>query len=568
MKSMNNNLKKLEQIRHSCAHLLAAAVLELWPGTKNAIGPSIENGFYQDFDFGKIKISEEDFPKIEQKMHRIVSSWEKFAVKEVSIQQARRDFKHNPYKLTLIEEFQQQGKTITENNPGNFLDLCKGGHASDPKNELKHFKLLSVAGAYWKGSEKNKMLTRIYGTLFPTKEELDKYLWQIEEVKKRDHKKIGQELDLFSFHDEGRGFVFWHPNGMRFRQPLIDFWQELHCKADYEEVSTPILLSDTLWKKSGHWKHYKKHMYFTKVDKQTYALKPMNCPGTILIYQNKQRSYRDLPIRWRELGLVHRHEPSGTLNGLFRERAFRQDDAHIFCAESQMEKEIKDIVKLALSMYDIFHFETIQIELSTRPEKSIGSDAMWNKAEDILKKVLLDLKLPYKLNKQDGAFYGPKIDFHLKDSLGRLWQCGTVQLDFAMPELFDLTYIDATGQKKHPVMIHRTIFGSVHRFFAIIIEHYAGKFPLWLAPTQVMVMPITDKQESFAKKIVEDLKKEGIRAELDSRQETLQAKIRDGSLQKIPYLGIIGDKEVQSSSRFNRDKVQSLGTVNACQGEF
>lgn len=534
---------KLNNLRHSCAHLLAAAVLDLWPGTENAIGPSIEDGFYQDFDFKDVKISENDLPKIEEKMRDLLKTWGSFETREVSVEQAKKDFAWNKYKLELAEEFAKEGKKITENNPGKFLDLCKGGHSENPKEELRYFKLLSIAGAYWRGSKKNKMLTRIYGTCFQSQEELDKYLWQLEEAKKRDHKKVGQELDLFSFHEEGPGFVFWHPNGMRMRQPLIDFWQEKHIKAGYEEVSTPILLTDNLWKQSGHYQNYKDKMYFTKADKQTFALKPMNCPGMILIYKNRQHSYRDLPIKWRELGLVHRHEPSGTLNGLLRERAFRQDDSHIFCREDQIENEIKEVIKLALSIYEVFKFKDIQIELSTRPEKSIGSDKIWNKAETILKKVLQDLKLVHKINEGDGAFYGPKIDFHLTDSLGRLWQCGTIQLDFAMPERFDLTYTDEKGQKMCPIMIHRAIFGSVHRFLAILIEHYGGAFPVWLSPVQVTIVPISDRNNEYGQKVLEQLRAANIRVEIDSRAETMQAKIRDASQQKIPYVLVVGDRE-------------------------
>lgn len=542
-----NTENKLEKIRHSCAHLLAAAVLKLWPGSHNAIGPAIENGFYQDFDMGKVKISEEDLPKIEEKMREILSTWKHFKYREISLEEAKKLFKQNPYKVALASEFAAEGKKLTVNNPGNFLDLCKMTHVENPSKEMQNFKLLSVAGAYWRGSEKNKMLTRIYGTCFPTQKELDEYLWQVEEAKKRDHKKIGQELDLFSFHEEGPGFVFWHPNGIRMRKPLIDFWQELHNKAGYEEVSTPILLNQDVWKKSGHWQNYKDKMYLTKAEGKTLGLKPMNCPGMIIIYKNRQHSYRELPIKWRELGLVHRMEPSGTLNGLFRERAFRQDDAHIFCTEDQINQEVKGVISLAFSIYETFNFKNIRIELSTRPKKSIGSDQMWEKAESMLKKALADLNLKHQTLEGEGAFYGPKIDFHLTDSLGRLWQCGTIQLDFAMPDRFDLTYIDSDGKEKRPVMIHRAIFGSIHRFFAILIEHYAGAFPLWLSPVQIIILPIADRHIEFAKSVNEKLKEDGIRSEVDLRSETLQAKIRDATLQKIPYMSIIGDREIENA---------------------
>lgn len=546
--------KNLEKIRHSCAHLLASSVKKLWPKAKNAIGPAIENGFYQDFDMGDVKLSENDFEKIEKKMLELLKNWDKFEIKEVTVEQAREDFADNPYKLELIEEFAKQEMKITETKQGDFLDLCKGGHSDFPRKEIKHFKLLSIAGAYWKGSEKNKMLTRIYGTCFSAKTELDNYLAMIEETKKRNHKKIGKELDLFSFHPEGPGFVFWHHKGMLLREALMSVYNNLHREEGYQIVSTPILLSEELWRKSGHWDNYKDQMYFVKIDNQTFAIKPMNCPGVSLIYKDCPRSYRDLPLRLAEQGEVHRHEPSGTLNGLFRVRAFRQDDAHLFVREDQIEKEVKDIINLTTSFYKLIGFPDYHIELSTRPEKFIGSETQWEKAEKTMKKVLEELSLAYKINEGDGAFYGPKIDFHIKDSLGRSWQCGTIQLDFFMPERFDLNYIDKDGLPKHPVMIHRTVIGSIQRFIGILIEHFGGAFPLWLAPVQVIIMPITDKQESFAKKIVEDLKTQGIRAELDNRPERLQAKIRDGSLQKVPYLGIIGDKEVQSS----KSKVQNL----------
>lgn len=534
----------LGNLRHSCAHLLAKAVLELWSGSHNAIGPSIENGFYQDFDMGSVKLSDDDLPKIEEKMKKILKTWKRFEYKKVSLEEAEKLFTHNPYKIELAREFAKEGKKLHINNPGNFLDLCKMTHVDNPSEEMQHFKLLSIAGAYWRGDEKREMLTRIYGTCFPTKKALETFLWQQEEAKKRDHKKIGLDLDLFSFHEEGPGFVFWHPNGMRMRQPLIDFWQNLHKRAGYEEVSTPILLKNDVWRKSGHWDNYKDKMYFTKDEHNKFALKPMNCPGMIILYKNRPHSYRELPIKWRELGLVHRFEPSGTLNGLLRERAFRQDDAHIFCKEDQVEQQIKEIITLAFQIYEPFRFGKIQVELSTRPENSIGSDEMWEKSERMLKKVLEELKIDYNLSEGEGAFYGPKIDFHLIDSLGRKWQCGTIQLDFAMPQRFDLTYIDADGRQKRPVMIHRAIFGSVHRFFAILIEHYGGAFPFWLSPVQIVVIPISDKHLSYAQSVYNELITHNLRVELDDRKESMQAKIRDATLQKIPYMGIIGAKEM------------------------
>ncbi len=427
-----------------------------------------------------------------------------------------------------------------------FLDLCRGGHVKNTKElPLDAFKLTKVAGAYWKGDEKNPMLTRIYGLAFEKKAELENYLYLLAEAEKRDHKKIGKELDLFSFHEEAPGFIFWHPKGMLLRRALMSLHDELHQKAGYLQVSTPILLSEELWKKSGHWDHYKENMYFTKIDKKTFAIKPMNCPGTILIYKTKPRSWRDLPLKLAEAGEVHRHEPSGTLNGLFRVRAFRQDDTHIFAKEDQIAKEVADIINLTLMFYKIIGFRDVGIELSTRPKSSIGTDAIWRKAEGALKKVLEDLKLPYKINKGDGAFYGPKIDFHIKDLLGRSWQCGTIQLDFAMPERFDVTYVDKDGKLKHPVIIHRTVLGSIQRFTGILIEHFKGAFPLWLAPEQIWILPVSDKFLAFAQKIQAELlqRDKNLRIIVREENETLGKKIREGEVQKIPYLVIVGEKE-------------------------
>ena len=469
--------KKLDSLRHSTAHLLATAVLELWPNTKLTIGPAIEDGFYYDFDFVS-PITEEDLPRIEKKMSEILPFWKSFEGREISEEQARKIFKDNPYKLELIDEIVEKGEKITLYKCGNFEDLCRGGHSDNPSKEIAAFRLLSIAGAYWRGTEKNKMLTRIYGTSFPTKKELDDYLNMLEEAKKRDHRKLGKDLDLFSFHEEGPGFVFWHPKGMLLRESLMNTYNDIHKKAGYQLVSTPMLLSEDLWHKSGHWDHYKDSMYFTKIDSRTFAIKPMNCPGVSLIYKNRLRSYRDLPLRFAEQGEVHRHEPSGTLHGLFRVRAFRQDDAHLFVRDDQIEEEVKNIILLTLDFYKKIGFSNVHIELSTRPENSIGGDKIWEKAEAILKKVLLDLKIEYKLNEGDGAFYGPKIDFHIEDVLGRSWQCGTIQVDFSMPERFDLSYEGKDGEKHRPVMVHRAIYGSLERFIGIIIESFSGKFVL------------------------------------------------------------------------------------------
>ena len=540
--------KKLDSLRHSTAHLFATAVLELWPNTKLTIGPAIEDGFYYDFDFVS-PITEEDLPRIEKKMSEILPFWKSFEGREISEEQARKIFKDNPYKLELIDEIVEKGEKITLYKCGNFEDLCRGGHSDNPSKEIAAFRLLSIAGAYWRGTEKNKMLTRIYGTSFPTKKELDDYLNMLEEAKKRDHRKLGKDLDLFSFHEEGPGFVFWHPKGMLLRESLMNTYNEIHKKAGYQLVSTPMLLSEDLWHKSGHWDHYKDSMYFTKIDSRTFAIKPMNCPGVSLIYKNRLRSYRDLPLRFAEQGEVHRHEPSGTLHGLFRVRAFRQDDAHLFVRDDQIEEEVKNIILLTLDFYKKIGFSNVHIELSTRPENSIGGDKIWEKAEAILKKVLLDLKIEYKLNEGDGAFYGPKIDFHIEDVLGRSWQCGTIQLDFFMPDRFDLEYIDSDGQPKRPVMIHRTVLGSIQRFVGILIEHFGGAFPLWLSPVQAAIIPITDKHLKHAEKIGKQLRNADIRVEVYGKSETLGNKIREATLQKIPYLGIIGDKEVSAQGR-------------------
>ncbi len=562
-----SNKNNIDLARHSCSHLLAAAVLNLYPNTKLGIGPIIENGFYYDFQFKK-PISEEDLPKIEAEMKKLQKDWQKFEKLEKTIDEAKEIEKDEPFKLELIDELGQKGEKISFYKSGNFIDLCKGPHV-EKASEIGHFKLLSIAGAYWKGSEKNPMLTRIYGICFPTQKELEDYFKMVEEAKKRDHKKIGQELDLFSFHKEGAGFPFWHPNGMIIKNTIIEFWRKEHEEAGYKEIQTPIILKEELWHQSGHWENYKENMYFTKIDSDKYAVKPMNCPGGIQIYKSTLHSYRDFPLRIAELGLVHRHELSGVLNGLFRVRAFTQDDAHIYCTDQQIEQEIEGVIKLVEKIYKVFGFNNYHIELSTKPQKHIGSEEIWNKSEKIMKDVVKKMKMKIKINEGDGAFYGPKFDFHIKDSIGRTWQCATIQLDFSMPERFNLEYVDKTGERKRPVMIHRTVFGSFERFIGILLEHYGGNLPLWLSPYQIAILPITDKHNAYSEKIKTELEKEKIRVYFDNRNERLQAKIRQATLQKVPFMGIIGDKEVNSGKNYSisvRTKDgKDLGTLNLSQ---
>lgn len=540
---MSNNI---ENIRHSLSHILAMAVLDFWPEAKLGIGPTIENGFYYDFDL-KHRLSPEDLPKIEKKMRELIKKYLKFIKGEISVEEVKKIFANQPFKLELIEELKNSKQQITIYESGDFTDLCAGPHIdSSKKLNPDAFKLTKVAGAYWKGNEKNPQLQRIYGVGFETKKELETYLKLLEEAEKRDHRKLGKELELFSFHEEAPGFPFWHPKGMILRDALMKFYNKLVNEAGYQLVSTPILLSEDLWRQSGHWDNYKDKMYFTKIDEKIFAIKPMNCPGVILIYKNRPRSYRELPLRLSEAGEVHRHEPSGTLMGLFRVRAFRQDDAHIFVKEDQIENEVKNIIKLVLKFYKMVGFKDIKIELSTRPEKSIGSDEIWEKAEGALQKTLNNSKLKFKINEGDGAFYGPKIDFHIKDSLGRSWQCATIQVDFSMPERFELKYIDKDGAPKQPVIIHRTIIGSVQRFVGILIEHFGGAFPFWLAPEQVWVVPIGAEHKKYGKEIGKTLEDSGFRIQVKDENETVSKKIREGEIQKIPYLLIVGDKEIKA----------------------
>ncbi|MFT9496860.1 threonine--tRNA ligase [Anaerosolibacter sp.] len=540
--------------RHTSAHILAQAVLRLFPNTKLAIGPAIENGYYYDFD-SEHRFTQEDLEKIEKEMERIAQENLDVERFELPRNEAIKymEEKGEAYKVELIENLPEDA-VISFYKQGEFVDLCAGPHLATTK-PVKAFKLLSVAGAYWRGDEKNKMLQRIYGTSFPKQKQLEEYIHRMEEAKKRDHRKLGKELDLFSIQEEGPGFPFFHPKGMVIRNLLEDFWRKAHVKRGYEEVKTPIILNEQLWHTSGHWDHYKNNMYFTEIDETDFAVKPMNCPGAMLVYGRKMFSYRDFPIRMCELGLVHRHELSGALHGLMRVRCFTQDDAHIFMLPDQIKDEIKGVIDFVDYVYNIFGFK-YHIELSTRPENSMGSDAEWEMAINGLKEALEEKGLKYKINEGDGAFYGPKIDFHLEDCIGRTWQCGTIQLDFQMPQRFDLTYVGRDGEKHIPVMLHRVIFGSIERFIGILIEHFAGRFPVWLAPVQVRVLPIADKFMGYAEKITEMLQDLDIRVELDDRNEKIGYKIREAQLEKVPYMIIVGEKEMESNtiSVRSRDK--------------
>ncbi|MEF9934176.1 threonine--tRNA ligase [Clostridium sp.] len=541
-------------LRHTSAHILAQAVKRLYPEVKLAIGPSIDNGFYYDFD-APFAITPEILEKIESEMKKIVKedlSLERF---EMSRNEAIELFKSQgeDYKVELIQDLPED-EIISFYKQGEFTDLCAGPHV-ESTGKGKAIKLLSIAGAYWRGDEKNKMLQRVYGTSFLKKSELDDYLNMLEEAKKRDHRKIGRELDLFSMNEVGPGFPFFHPKGMVIRNELENYWRKIHTKSGYKEIKTPIILSESLWHTSGHWDHYKENMYFTKIDGEDYAVKPMNCPGGALTYKNGMHSYRDLPLRMGELGLVHRHEISGALHGLMRVRTFTQDDAHIFMTRSQIKDEVLGVIKLIDTVYKTFGFE-YHVELSTRPESSIGSDEDWDAATDGLREALEAAGLSYKLNEGDGAFYGPKIDFHLRDCIGRTWQCGTIQLDFQLPERFDLTYIGEDGEKHRPVMVHRVVFGSIERFIGILIEHFAGAFPTWLAPVQVKILPVTDRANEYAKKLEDMMLEEDIRVEIDTRNEKIGYKIREAQLQKVPYMIILGDKEVESGNISVRSRVQ------------
>lgn len=542
-------MTNLETKRHSYSHVLAAAVLEMFPEAKLAIGPAIDNGFYYDFDLPRTLIPE-DLPILEKKMKDLIKKNLVFERAEVPTDHAIKGAKElkQDYKAELIKDLADRGeKTVSFYRLDGFVDLCAGPHVESTKElDPKAFKLSSIAGAYWKGSEKNKMLQRVYGVAFENEKELTEYLEMMEEAKKRDHRKLGQELDLFSFNDCGPGFPFWHPKGMTLRNSLVDYWRAEHKKAGYEEINTPIILREELWHQSGHWDNYKDNMYFTKIDEQGYAVKPMNCPGGIQVYKTKLHSYREFPIRMAELGLVHRHELSGVLHGLFRARSFTQDDAHIYCREDQIKPELEGVIHLIEKMYKELGFNDYHVELSTRPAKSIGSDEIWEHAESVMESVAKDLKLNYKINPGDGAFYGPKFDFHIKDSIGRTWQCATVQLDFSMPERFELEYVDEDGGRKRPVMIHRTVLGSLERFIGVLLESYAGALPAWLAPVQVRFLPIADRHAEHCQKAAEKLREGGFRVEVDDSKESVGKKIRNAEMDKIPFMLVVGDKEIES----------------------
>ena len=554
-----NDEKGKGAFRHTTSHIMAQAIKRLYPDTKLAIGPSIEDGFYYDID-RETPLVTEDLEKIEAEMKKIVK--EDLPIKQYTMPRAEAiayfKEKDEPYKVELIEDLPEDS-VISFYSQGEFTDLCAGPHLMSTK-PVKAFKLTSLAGAYWRGSEKNKMLQRVYGTSYPKKAELEEYLHMMEEAKKRDHRKLGKELGLFMMREEGPGFPFFLPKGMELKNQLLDYWREIHKKAGYVEISTPIMLSRHLWETSGHWDHYKDNMYTTVIDDEDFAIKPMNCPGGILVYESEPRSYRDLPLRMGELGLVHRHEKSGQLHGLMRVRCFTQDDAHIFMTPEQVRDEIKGVVKLINEVYSLFGFK-YHVELSTRPEDSMGSDEDWDMATKALRGALDDLGLPYVVNEGDGAFYGPKIDFHLEDSIGRTWQCGTIQLDFQLPLRFNLEYTGADGEKHRPIMIHRVIFGSIERFIGILIEHFAGAFPTWLAPVQVKVLPISDKYMDYAQKVLDELNNSGVRAEIDTRAEKIGYKIREAQMKKIPYMLVVGAKEeedglVSVRSRFEGDEGQ------------
>jgi len=536
----------LDAYRHSSAHVMAQAVKNLFPDTRFGIGPAVKDGFYYDFDTEHV-FTPEDLEKIEKEIQRIIAEDIPFSCRTVSREEALEFFgeKNEEYKVELIRELPEEAE-ITMYTQGEFTDLCRGPHIPST-GKLKAMKLLNLAGAYWRGDEKNKMLQRIYGTSFPKKSELEEYLRRMEEARKRDHRRLGRELDLFTLEEEGPGFPFFLPKGMVLRNELENYMREMYAKWGYEEIRTPIILNRALWEQSGHWDHYQENMYFTRIDEADYAIKPMNCPGCMIVYRHGQHSYREMPIRYAEMGLVHRHEKSGVLHGLMRVRAFTQDDAHIFMLYSQITEEIKNVIRMVDEVYRIFGF-SYNVELSTRPEKAMGDIELWDKATDDLRQALEELEIPYVVNEGDGAFYGPKIDFHLEDSIGRTWQCGTIQLDFQMPEKFDLTYIGEDGQKHRPAMIHRAIFGSIERFIGILIEHYAGAFPAWLAPVQVRVMSISENNSRYVRELTDRLKAAGIRAEADDRNEKIGYKIREAQLQKVPYMLVAGDKEMEAGA--------------------
>ena len=552
----------LQVYRHTCAHVLAQALKTVYPTCKLSIGPVIENGFYYDIDF-VTPITQADLAKVEEEMKKIIKGnfpIERFTLPKDEAIKLMKDYNED-YKVELIEEL-PEGETISFYKQGNFTDLCRGPHLPST-GKIKAFKLTSIAGAYWRGDEHNKMLTRIYGTAFAKKDEMEAYFTMLEEAKKRDHTKLGKELGLFAMMNEGKGLPFFLPNGMILKNTLIEYWRQIHTREGYVEINTPIMLNKSLWETSGHWYHYRENMYTTKVDEEDFAIKPMNCPGSILVYKNEPHSYKDLPIRMGELGLVHRHEKSGQLHGLFRVRCFTQDDAHIFMTPEQIKDEIKGVVRLINEVYTLFGFK-YHVELSTRPENSMGSDEDWNNATEALRSALNDLGLDYVVNEGDGAFYGPKIDFHLEDSIGRTWQCGTIQLDFQLPQRFEMEYIGEDGQKHQPIMVHRVAFGSIERFIGILIEHFAGKFPVWLSPLQVKILPITDRQIEYANALCQKMKAAGIRVKVDDRSEKIGYKIREAQMEKVPYMLVVGEKEANDGlvAVRRRDK-GDIGAISA-----
>lgn len=553
--------KELEQYRHTAAHVMAQAVKRLYKDVQLGIGPAIDDGFYYDFDLEK-RIQPEDLKAIEKEMKKIIKAnlpIERFTLnREEAIAMLEKENEH--YKVELVSEL-DENEEISFYRQGEFFDLCRGPHL-ESTGTLKAFKLLSIAGAYWRGSEENAMMQRIYGTAFPSKEQLKEYLVRREEAKARDHRKIGRELDLYSFHGEGPGFPFLHPKGLIIWNELLKYWRELHEQRDYQEISTPLLLDESLWHQSGHWDNYRENMYFTSIDEKTFAIRPMNCPGGLLIYKSRPHSYKEFPLRIAELGLVHRHELSGVLHGLLRVRCFHIDDAHIYMLPEQISQEVQGVISLAQTIYETFGLK-YRLELSTKPEKSMGSAEDWEQAEEALKEALEEADLQYQLNEGDGAFYGPKIDFHVEDCLGRSWQLGTIQLDFQLPQRFSLTYVGSDGSEHTPVMVHRALFGAMERFLGILVEHFAGAFPLWLAPVQVRFIPIGSRHVEFAQKLSNELKEENIRSEVDDRDEKVGYKIRQAQKEKIPYMIAIGDKEIESGqiSLRHREKGE-IGTVD------
>ena len=539
--------EEIQKARHSLAHILAKALTSLYPNTKLTIGPSIDDGFYYDIDLD-INLTPDHFPIIEKKMKEIINKGEDFTRKVVSKEEALKLFKGNEYKTEIINELPENEEVSLYYTGDDFFDLCRGPHVESAKKLQNYaYKIHAVNGAYWRGSEKNKMLQRVYVYAYPDKKQLAEHINMIEEAKKRDHRKLGKELKLFMISPEGPGFPSYLPKGMIIRNELIDYWRQIHTKAGYKEIMTPIMLNRHLWETSGHWDHYKDNMYLSTIDDETYAIKPMNCPGGVLVYKSEPHSYKELPLRLGELGIVHRYEKSGELGGLLRVRSFTQDDAHIFMTPSQIKDEIKNVVALIDEVYKVFNF-TYHVELSTRPENSMGSDEDWELATNALKNALDELKLDYIINEGDGAFYGPKIDFHLTDTIGRTWQCGTIQLDFQLPQRFELEYVGEDGEKHRPIMIHRVIYGSIDRFIGLLIENFAGAFPLWLSPEQVRVLSLTERNSDYVNDIVSTLRENGLRAESDNRNEKIGYKIREALNEKVPYLIIVGDEEEKNKT--------------------